>query len=289
MLGWWRQRVTADVRNRIQFPTEVTLARGTRVLLDPPKVIVGTIHSVKKKGGEADVVFLFPDLSDSGMNSYRRYGHPRDSVIRTFYVMTRAREVLYFVRSGVGRSGERMKERPIIFSTPMVRAILDGRKTQTRRVIREARGAKSLYAGEKDGLWVVERFGDAAQSLIRCPYGRVGDRLWARETYELIYWRDENRLVYRADSEVHINRWIPAIHMPRFAARLFLRIEDIRVERLQSITDEDAWAEGVFPEDGDAVAAFADLWDRINGKRGFGWDTNPLVWVVQFQKIGSLS
>jgi hypothetical protein len=175
-----------------------------------------------------------------------------------------------------------MKEHPIIFSPSMVRAILDGRKTQTRRVIRGARGAESLYAGNKDGLWVVERFGDAAQSLIRCPYGRVGDRLWVRETCGLT----GRGIVYRADSEVHINRWIPAIHMPRSAARLFLSIEDIRVERLQSITYENAWAEGVFPDSGDAIASFASLWDRINAKRGFGWDANPWVWVVQFRKLG---
>lgn len=94
LLDWWRRRVTADVHKRIQFPAEVTLAHGPRTLLEPPKVIVGTIHSVK--GGEADVVFLFPDLSDSGLTAYRRHGPPRDAVIRTFYVgMTRARERLY--------------------------------------------------------------------------------------------------------------------------------------------------------------------------------------------------
>lgn len=94
LLGWWRRRVTADVHKRTQFPAEVSLARGPRALLEPPKVIVGTIHSVK--GGEADVVFLFPDLSDSGLTAYRRQGPPRDAIIRTFYVgMTRAREVLY--------------------------------------------------------------------------------------------------------------------------------------------------------------------------------------------------
>lgn len=98
LLGWWRRRVTADVHKRIQFPAEITLAHGHRALLEPPKVIVGTIHSVK--GGEADVVFLFPDLSDSGLTAYRRHGPPRDAVIRTFYVgMTRAREVLYLCAS----------------------------------------------------------------------------------------------------------------------------------------------------------------------------------------------
>jgi DNA helicase-2/ATP-dependent DNA helicase PcrA len=101
LLGWWRRRVTADVHKRIQFPADVTMAHGPRALLDPLKVIVGTIHSVK--GGEADVVFLFPDLSDTGLTAYRRHGPPRDAVIRTFYVgMTRAREVLYIADSAGG-------------------------------------------------------------------------------------------------------------------------------------------------------------------------------------------
>ncbi len=94
LLDWWRRRVTADVQKRIQYPVKIASARGPRALLETPKAIVGTIHSVK--GGEADVVFLFPDLSDSGMTAYRRHGPPRDAVTRTFYVgITRARETLY--------------------------------------------------------------------------------------------------------------------------------------------------------------------------------------------------
>jgi superfamily I DNA/RNA helicase len=94
LLDWWRRRVSADVQKRIQYPVEIASARGPRALLETPKAIVGTIHSVK--GGEADVVFLFPDLSDSGMTAYRRHGPPRDAVTRTFYVgITRARETLY--------------------------------------------------------------------------------------------------------------------------------------------------------------------------------------------------
>jgi DNA helicase-2/ATP-dependent DNA helicase PcrA len=94
LLDWWRRRVTADVQKRIQYPVEIASARGPRALLETPKAIVGTIHSVK--GGEADVVFLFPDLSDSGMTAYRRHGPPRDAVTRTFYVgITRARDTLY--------------------------------------------------------------------------------------------------------------------------------------------------------------------------------------------------
>ena len=94
LLTWWRNRVNGAMQNRIQFPTDVAAARGPQALLERPQVIVGTIHSVK--GGEADVVILFPDLSQAGDAAYQRYGPPRDAVIRTFYVgMTRAREALY--------------------------------------------------------------------------------------------------------------------------------------------------------------------------------------------------
>ncbi len=94
LLAWWRRHVAADVQKRIQYPAEVVVARGPQALVETPKVIVGTMHSVK--GGEADVVFLFPDLSPRGLTAYRRHGPPRDAVIRTIYVgMTRARQTLY--------------------------------------------------------------------------------------------------------------------------------------------------------------------------------------------------
>ncbi len=94
LLRWWRQHLTTEFQRRVEFPAEIGAARGPQALLAKPQVIVGTIHSVK--GGEADVVFLFPDLSQAGDAAYQRFGPPRDAVIRTFYVgMTRAREVLY--------------------------------------------------------------------------------------------------------------------------------------------------------------------------------------------------
>ncbi len=94
LLAWWRGRVNGAMQSRIQFPADVTAVRGSQALLERPQVTVGTIHSVK--GGEADVVILFPDLSQAGDASYQRYGPPRDAVIRMFYVgMTRAREALY--------------------------------------------------------------------------------------------------------------------------------------------------------------------------------------------------
>ena len=103
LLDWWRTRVTADVRKRVQFPAEIAARRGPQALLDTPKVVVGTIHSVK--GGQADVVYLFPDLSQAGDAQYNRGGAARDSVIRVFYVgLTRARETLYICQGETGRA-----------------------------------------------------------------------------------------------------------------------------------------------------------------------------------------
>jgi len=101
LLKWWRQRLNASVAQRVEFPAEIARAGGPQALLEAPRVVVGTIHSVK--GGEADVVFLFPDLSQAGDAAYQRFGPPRDAVIRTFYVgMTRAREALYICQQESG-------------------------------------------------------------------------------------------------------------------------------------------------------------------------------------------
>jgi superfamily I DNA/RNA helicase len=101
LLDWWRTRVKDDVSKRVQFPAEVAARRGPQALREQPRVVVGTIHSVK--GGQADVVYLFPDLSQAGAAQYERSGAPRDSVIRLFYVgATRARETLYICQRETG-------------------------------------------------------------------------------------------------------------------------------------------------------------------------------------------
>jgi len=103
LLDWWCRLVTADIRGRVQFPADVAAAHGPHALADPPQVVVGTIHSVK--GGQADVVYLFPDLSQAGDAQYNRGGAARDSVIRVFYVgLTRARETLYICQGETGRA-----------------------------------------------------------------------------------------------------------------------------------------------------------------------------------------
>jgi len=172
-----------------------------------------------------------------------------------------------------------MAEHPILFSGPMVRAILEGRKTQTRRGIRNP--------GRLDGLMLP---GEAAQW---CPYGHPGDLLWVRETFAKRYADAErdpaDGIVYRVDGGCVIEpRWTPAIHMPRWASRITLRITDVQVQRLQEITESDAAAEGCcttwddYPKQN--REAFAELWDKINGKRA-PWASNPWIWAISFERV----
>ena len=215
-----------------------------------------------------------------------------------------------------------MGERGIIFTAPMVRAILGGRKTQTRRVVKHE---YPLYGAPKS--WPAydceEGFGfESEDEFVRCPYGNPPERLWVRENWTLL---DHNHkpvntslkglhslpvgydVVFQAD---HINpkgdgpdkmKWKPSIHMHRWASRITLEITDIRVERLQDISEDDADAEGfggdfphrVFPDifyrDMGHLSipeCFGILWDSINGKKpGCSWDENPWVWVIEFKRL----
>lgn len=193
-----------------------------------------------------------------------------------------------------------MTERPVIFNGEMVRAILAGRKTQTRRAIT----AKMLHffdvaarVGECHELTSGEPADERSQTYYQqfCPFGQPGDRLWVRETLGDC----GVRLVYRADTDdgaaCRVKRWTPSIHMPRSAARILLEITDVRVERLNDISEQDALSEGV--DDGTSPAAiaagwfekprraFRRLWERIYGQES--WDSNPWVWVVEFKQVQS--
>ena len=165
-----------------------------------------------------------------------------------------------------------MRERPILFSGAMVRAILDGTKTQTRRVMKPPRlSARDWQTGD---------------SNIACPYGEAGDRLWVRETWVNHF----GHILHRADFEpgsfeYGAKGWKPSIHMPRAHSRLSLDITGVRVERLQDISAADKEAEGLPAAEGYGPAAFADLWDQINAKRGYSWASNPWVWVVSFARV----
>lgn len=212
-----------------------------------------------------------------------------------------------------------MRERPILFSGPMVRAILDGRKTQTRRVvygISPLNKYEGIIVGtvpqERANLgkhnWADHETGESINAL--CPYGEAGDRLWVRETFASRVFDEhetptlakrKHYTMYRAnggDPADPMNwhnfggRWKPAIHMPRWASRLTLGITAVRVERLQAITEDDSKAEGCdalvvdgVVECGRRKSVYRDLWDKLNAKRGFGWATNPWVWVLEFRPL----
>ena len=175
-----------------------------------------------------------------------------------------------------------MKEHPILMSTPMVKAILEGRKTQTRRVAKDFLGLSELP--EDWGYYGYLR------------YGQVGDRLWVRETFcdDCPSAReDENGVCYKANRENQpasdfCTKWKPSIFMPRWASRITLEITDIKVQRLWEITEADALREGILPEkdsfNNPPSLKFALLWDKINGKK-YPWEDNLLVWVISFKKI----
>lgn len=171
-----------------------------------------------------------------------------------------------------------MKERPILFNGDMVRAILAGQKTQTRRIPSKTQ-----------------------QHALFCPYGHPGDRLWVRERWATDMSFDDlpprmlpprgMPIYYHATAQCMDYKWRPSIHMPRWASRITLEITDVHVERVQDIHEEDAIAEGIDPRklsylSGErAVTKFYVLWNSIYAADGLGWDVNPWVWVVTFKRM----
>jgi hypothetical protein len=213
-----------------------------------------------------------------------------------------------------------MKERPILFSGAMVRAILSGAKTQTRRIVKpQPTKTSGTHRGyplplmANDWAWPHPRT-SAATTIsnrpngplgweIHCPYGQPGDRLWVREAWSIdphpgpnysggLRSPDGGEVMYRATDGWH-GPWRPSIHMPHWASRLTLEITGVRVERLKEIGAADAMEEGVavhadhynkpIGHPCSPVMAYRDLWEYINGPGS--WDANPWVWVVEFRRI----
>lgn len=189
-----------------------------------------------------------------------------------------------------------VKEKGIPFKGEMVRAILEGRKTQTRRA---ARTYESRYSstGHLIRLGRGRSIETDERAIPYCPYGSIGDRLWVKETLR----EDLGCAVYAADmipvftdGDATEWRWrrrvLPSIHMPRWASRITLEITDVRVERLQGISEEDAWDEG-FPDPDGANRNYPDrarywfktLWGSINGPGS--WDANSFVWAISFRPV----
>jgi hypothetical protein len=204
-----------------------------------------------------------------------------------------------------------MKEKPIIFSSPMIQAILAGRKTQTRRIIKPQPNNKAtevIYSKQWIKTPWVARFKYPSEpecwevtNSYKCPYGSVGDILWVRET-----WRKadgmptgfpyEWKATAEQDGTPIEGPWKPSIFMPREACRIRLEITDIRVERVQYISEADAIDEGIESNESDVYKdyltgefyrhpkeSYQSLWAKINGKES--WNSNPWVWIVEFKRI----
>lgn len=209
---------------------------------------------------------------------------------------------------GNRKEGAGMK--PILFQTDMVKAILESRKTQTRRIVKPQPAGAHTVLDCEDNIWYFmcghidkHALTDWTEAVI-CPH-RVGDILWVRETwlpteYGYVYKNAENACAGNP-------KWRPSIHMPKEAARIFLEVTEVRVERVNDITEEDAIKEGIARHgvgNGECYAGgcyngdfnkscgvcdvpkreFSKLWDSINLKRGYGWETNPWVWVIEFER-----
>ena len=232
-----------------------------------------------------------------------------------------------------------MKERPILFNGEMIRAILDGRKTMTRRVVKNVCDiVQDWDKNDKSyGPFFEDEYGDSHKTIELCPYGLPGDRLWVRETFGISYYFPEGlthkpkislkkaltndykryikperygdldyiknqflnwgiQMHFKAnDTNVGNIKWVPSIHMPRWASRITLEITDVRVERVQEITPKDALSEGTTYEqhyeglgnpcdETRILNSFIELWDSA-AKPGYKWEDNPWVWVVEFKRV----
>lgn len=210
-----------------------------------------------------------------------------------------------------------MKERPILFNDDHVRAILDGRKTQTRRVVKpQPSGGWSIGTAKngvtlgkftsghhkkgKFGLFLHREVspgsGKFEHDITPCPYGQPGDRLWVREAFAKDGWQiwyradcdkgPANEVCQYQDGSDFEGVWRPSTQMPSWASRITLEITDVRVERLQDVSEADAYREGCtgspFGESADLLL-YPTFWDSINGPGS--WDENPWVWVVEFERV----
>jgi len=187
-------------------------------------------------------------------------------------------------------------------SSQMVRAVLDERKFVTRRVIKpqptvKIVGGQEMVTHEKvTGDFGSHVFGECLIKLVGCPFGKVGDKLWVRETFAKPY-AGQTGYIFRADGPEFLDlaeqkhqwgeeaTWKPSIFMPKEACRLVLIICTVRVERLQDIDNKEALHEGTDSGAVDQITAYAKLWDSLNKNREYGWDTNPWVWVIGFRRL----
>lgn len=185
-----------------------------------------------------------------------------------------------------------MAIKPMLFNTEMVQAILEGRKTVTRRVVKFKAGWNPKFTGYMPDRDVL--YGSNNIPAVKAPY-KAGDVLWVRETWSPVNVRPR-RYIYKADVDRRIGEgvglplcWHPSIHMPKEAARIFLRVTDVRVERLRDMSVDDVFKEGVFVK-----STFEHIWDRWRltwddtikptDRPTYGWEANPWTWVIEFER-----
>ena len=216
------------------------------------------------------------------------------------------------------------KERPILFNTEMVKAILDGRKTQTRRIIKpQPKGMcewdqkeifeniqKQNHVDYEGNHFFAFHYDDKESQFVKCPFGKVGDRFWVKENYRTLCNVDMFKpshlnlgdpILYQSDgsmkkanhhavfSSASFGKCRPSIFMMKWMSRINLEITNIRVERIGSISIDDAKKEGVdcSKSPGAHYILFQRLWDSIYEKQGLGFDANPWVWIVDFKRVQS--
>jgi len=185
-------------------------------------------------------------------------------------------------------------EKPILFSTEMVQAILTGSKTMTRRVVNPQPELEIRETFNSSTGWAdIDKNGWAIKREVKCPYGKPGDLLWVRETWRLPEFHEYDAPVQPEFKAGHDQadelKWKPSIHMKKEHCRIWLKVTGVRVERLQDITENDVIKEGVEPIVDFKISFFKYLWDSLNGKprgngRDISWAANPWVWVVEFER-----
>lgn len=197
-----------------------------------------------------------------------------------------------------------MKDKPILFSTAMVQAILEGRKTQTRRVIKDVFGKDNYFFHSLDDQYAYFENPRHWRGDIKAKFPvELGQKLWVRETFRAVAQEvGEPRFEYKATETINVSdKWTPSIFMPRAASRITLQVIDVRIERVAYITEDDAIAEGILPTEKmfgvqyykgyhpnilyslEPVASFATLWESIHGESSFS--NNPWVWVIDFIQV----
>lgn len=208
------------------------------------------------------------------------------------------------LEQGKKEEDKEMRERPLILNGEEVRAVLDGRKTQFRRAIRDRSWAADSWPTDDDN-WPMASGGEPEYERVACPYGKQGDRIWVRETW--CKWKDPDEFRYFADFSPRygasergtisgverVEKWFSSSRMPRWVSRITLEIVRVRVERVKDISNEDALAEGHTPlldlNDGKVLLRptdrFAEQWDFSSHSKNVPYHRNPWVWVIKFKVV----